>query len=137
MRLLFSLIAKLSRPRPDYLPYHLARYTQLPADRLDRFALYEKCAANLRNRFHDQHPNLGFQESWKPVWALCPGSRLNADPPLGGSFCTPIHTHTPPAGSTFKEIRQFCQDLISARVEFHAVHIGTTTPSFTAEENQD
>lgn len=28
----------------------------------DRLPLDEKCAADLRNRFHDQHPNLGFHE---------------------------------------------------------------------------
>jgi nucleotide-binding universal stress UspA family protein len=41
--------------------------------------------------------------------------------------------HTPPAGPALGTIRQFCQDLAGVDVEFHVVHIGTTTPSLGAE----
>ena len=92
-RLLFSLVAKLGRSRADHLPYDLPRYTQLPADRLDRLALSKKRATDLPNRLHDQHPNLGFQESWKPMWTLCPGVPIGCrSPRKGGPFCMPIHT---------------------------------------------
>ena len=34
--------------------------------------MYKKRAADLRNHLHNQHPNLGFQEAWKPLWTLSP-----------------------------------------------------------------
>ena len=37
--------------------------------------------------------------------------------------------HAPPAGPALDAIRQFCQNLTGAAVEFHAVHVGTVTPS--------
>src|SRR5512144_97630 len=55
-RLNRPLVAKLRRLRPDYLPDRLPRDLQLPADRLDGFLLLKKCAPDLRNRLHDQHP---------------------------------------------------------------------------------
>ena len=92
-RLLLSLVTKLSRLRSNNLPNDLPRYAQLTADRLDRLALFEKRAANFRNRFHDQHPNLGFQEPWKPVWTLCAGVPIGCrSPRKGGPYSTPKHT---------------------------------------------
>src|SRR5215475_9147578 len=92
-RLIFPLVAKLSRPGTDHLPYDLAGYAQLPADRFDGLALLKKRAADLCNRLHDQHPNLGFQESWKPVWTLCSGGPIGRrSPRKGGPFCMPIHS---------------------------------------------
>jgi CDGSH iron-sulfur domain-containing protein 3 len=42
---------------------------------------------------HDQHPNLGFQESRKPMWALCAGVPIECrSPQKGHPFCMPIHT---------------------------------------------
>src|SRR5262249_22199112 len=88
----FPLVAKLSRPRTDHLPHNFPGYAQLPADRFDGLALPKKCATDLCNRLHDQHPNLGFQESWKPVWTLCSGVPIGSrSPRKGGSFCMPIH----------------------------------------------
>src|SRR5262249_45366578 len=83
----------LSRPGTDHLPYDLPGYPQLPADRFDGLALLKKRAADLCNRLHDQHPNLGFQESWKPMWTLCAGVPIGSrSPRKGDPFCMPIHT---------------------------------------------
>src|SRR6266516_7473905 len=91
--LIFPLVAKLSRPRTDYLPHNFPGYAQLPADRFDGLALLKKRATDLCNRLHDQHPNLGFQESWKPVWTLCSGVPIGRrSPRKGGPFCMPIHS---------------------------------------------
>src|SRR5262249_12248192 len=87
-----ALVAKLSRSGTDHLPYDLPGYPQLPADRFDGLALLKKRAADLCNRLHDQHPNLGFQESWKPMWTLCAGVPIGSrSPRKGGPFCMPIH----------------------------------------------
>src|SRR5262245_39470558 len=92
-RLIFPLVTKRSRPRADHLPHDLARYAQLPADRFDRLPLSKKRPTNLRNRLHDQHPNLGFQESWKPLWTRYPGVPIGCrSPRKRGPFCMPIHT---------------------------------------------
>src|SRR5215467_6833772 len=56
-------------------------------------ALYKKRPANLRNRLHDQHPNLGSHESWKPMWTpLFRGPDWSRSPRKGGPFCMPIRT---------------------------------------------
>src|SRR5262249_28443117 len=92
-RLIFPLVAKLSRPGTDHLPYDFPGYAQLPTDRFDGLALLKKRAADLCNRLHDQHPNLGFLESWKPMWTLCSGVPIGSrSPRKGGPFCMPIHT---------------------------------------------
>src|SRR5206468_1071396 len=92
-RLIFPLVAKLSRPGTDHLPHDLPGYAQLPADRFDGLALLKKRAADLCNRLHDQHPNLGFQESRKPMWTLCSGVPIGSrSPRKGGPFCMPIHS---------------------------------------------
>src|SRR5262249_33695567 len=89
---IFSLVAKLSRPGTDHLPYDFPGYAQVPTDRFDGLALLKKRAADLCNRLHDQHPNLGFQESWKPMWTLCAGVPIGSrSPRKGGPFCMPIH----------------------------------------------
>src|SRR5262249_51133647 len=74
------------------LPYDFPGYAQLPTDRFDGLALLKKRAADLCNRLHDQHPNLGFLESWKPMWTLCSGVPIGSrSPRKGGPFCMPIH----------------------------------------------
>ena len=89
-RLRLSLIAKLGRLRSDNLPYDLPGNSQLTTNRLDRLALSKKRAADLRNRLHNQHPNLGFQESWKPLWTLCPGVPIGCrSPRKGGPYSMP------------------------------------------------
>src|SRR5215510_11402992 len=83
----------ISRPGTDHLPYDFPGYAQLPTDRFDGLALLKKRAADLCNRLHDQHPNLGFLESWKPMWTLCSGVPIGSrSPRKGGPFCMPIHT---------------------------------------------
>ena len=67
-RLPRPLVTKLRRPRPDDLPHYLARNPQLAADLLDRFALRKICPTYLGDRLHNQHPNRGPQQSWRPVW---------------------------------------------------------------------
>src|ERR1700675_1779198 len=57
----------------EHLPNDLPRDPKLPADRLDRPLLNEIRPADLRNRLHDQHPELGLHVPWKPVWTLIPG----------------------------------------------------------------
>src|SRR6516165_3583726 len=48
---------------------------------------YKKRSANLRNRLHDQHPNLGSHESWKPMWTpLFRGPDWMPITPKWGSF---------------------------------------------------
>ena len=89
-RLRFSFITELGRLRPDNLPYDLPGNSQLAANRLNRLALDKKRAADLRNRLHNQHPNLGFQESWKPLWTLYSGVPIGCrSPRKGGPYSTP------------------------------------------------
>ena len=91
-RLNGALIRKRSLPRPDDFPDDLPRQSQLSADRLDRLAVRKIGASNLRNRFHNQHPNLGFHESWKPAWTHRPGVPIGSrSPRKRGPYCTPIH----------------------------------------------
>ena len=72
------------------LPYDLPGNSQLTANRIDRLALDKKRAADLRNRLHNQHPNLGFQESWKPLWTLSRGSPIGCrSPRKGGPYSMP------------------------------------------------
>src|SRR5215211_1223428 len=48
--------------------------------------------AGLLIRFHNQHPNLGFQEPWKPVWNLSPGVPIGCrSPRKRGPYSMPIH----------------------------------------------
>ena len=58
-RLRLSRVAELGRVRSQYLANHLPRQPKLPADRLDRLLLNEIRAADLRDRFHYQHPRPG------------------------------------------------------------------------------
>jgi hypothetical protein len=52
-----------------------------------------KRAANLRNCFQNQHHNLGFQESWKPVWTLSPGVPIGCrSPRKRGPYSMPKHS---------------------------------------------
>ncbi len=90
----FSFIAKLGRLRTDNLADGLPRQSQFSADRLDRLALYEIRPPNLPNRLHNQHPCLGFQESWKSVWTPCPGVPIGCRlPRKRGPYCMPIHRY--------------------------------------------
>ena len=92
-RLNGALIRKRGLPRPDDFPDDLPRQPQLSTDRLDRLAVRKIRSANLRNRFHNQHPSLGFPESWKPVWTQRPGVPIGCrSPRKRGSYCTPKHT---------------------------------------------
>ena len=77
-RLLLALVLEVRRLRPDHLTHGLARYPQLAADRLDRFALHEMGPTDPRNRLHNKHPKpaLDHYESHSephrqrgPVWA--------------------------------------------------------------------
>lgn len=43
----------------DNFPHDLPRHMQVSANLLDRLLLDKIGAANLRNRFHNKHPNLG------------------------------------------------------------------------------
>lgn len=84
-RLRLPLVAELGRIRPEHLAHDLALQHQLATDGLDRLALDKICPADLRNRLHDQHPNLGSHDPWKPVWTLSTGGgRLDADHPENG-----------------------------------------------------
>src|ERR1700676_2968412 len=83
-RLRPALIFELGRIGSEHLPNDLPRDPKLPADRLDRPLLNEIRPADLRNRLHDQHPELGLHVPWKPVWTLIPGVPLDADHPENG-----------------------------------------------------
>ena len=52
-------------------------------------------AADLRNRHHNQHPNLGFHNHGSQCGPSAPGSRLDADHPENGVLIprrnTPLH----------------------------------------------
>jgi hypothetical protein len=64
-----------------------SRHTRAPTgtSSFDRRALLKKRATDLCNRL--QHPNLGFQESWKPMWTLCSGVPIGSrSPRKGGPF---------------------------------------------------
>src|ERR1019366_6549862 len=40
----------------------------------------------------NQHPNLGFQESWKPLWTVCPGVPIGCrSPRKRGPYSMPNH----------------------------------------------
>src|ERR1700681_375715 len=91
-RLRPALIFELGRIGSEHLPNDLPRDPQLPADRLDRPLLNEIRPADLRNRLHDQHPELGLHVPWKPVWTLIPGVPFGCrSPRKRGPYSTPIH----------------------------------------------
>src|ERR1700675_1949471 len=92
-RLRPALIFELGRIGSEHLPNDLPRDPKLPADRLDRPLLNEIRPADLRNRLHDQHPELGLHVPWKPVWTLIPGVPFGCrSPRKRGPYSTPIHT---------------------------------------------
>src|SRR6202166_2027227 len=101
-RLRPALIFELGRIGSEHLPNALPRDPKLPADRLDRPLLNEIRPADLRNRLHDQHPELGLHVPWKPVWTLIPGVPFGCrSPRKRGPYSTPIHTSGGlPLGST-------------------------------------
>jgi hypothetical protein len=80
LRLDAALVGELRRSRPHDLAHGLTRHPQLAADLLDRLLVLKVRPADLRDRFHHQHPK--------------PGSRLprEHDGPTvsGGPFWTPI-----------------------------------------------
>src|ERR1700680_4241473 len=91
-RLRPALIFELGRIGSEHLPNDLPRDPKLPADRLDRPLLNEIRPADLRNRLHDQHPELGLHVPWKPVWTLIPGVPFGCrSPRKRGPYSTPIH----------------------------------------------
>src|ERR1700686_3600938 len=95
-RLRPALIFELGRIGSEHLPNDLPRDPKLPADRLDRPLLNEIRPADLRNRLHDQHPELGLHVPWKPVWTLIPGVPFGCrSPRKRGPYSTPIHTESP------------------------------------------
>lgn len=59
MRLNTALVLERGLFRPQDLPDNLARQLQLTADLLDRLSLNEMRPADLGDRLHNQHPNLG------------------------------------------------------------------------------
>src|SRR6202022_2944705 len=92
-RLRPALIFELGRIGSEHLPNDLPRDPKLPADRLDRPLLNEIRPADLRNRLHDQHPELGLHVPWKPVWTLIPGVPFGCrSPRKRGPYSTPIHS---------------------------------------------
>src|SRR6202165_1429565 len=92
-RLRPALIFELGRIGSEHLPNDLPRDPKLPADRLDRPLLNEIRPADLRNRLHDQHPELGLHVPWKPVCTLIPGVPFGCrSPRKRGPYSTPIHT---------------------------------------------
>src|ERR1700737_3348127 len=91
-RLRPALIFELGRIGSEHLPNDLPRDPKLPADRLDRPLLNEIRPADLRNRLHDQHPELGLHVPWKPVWTLIPGVPFGCrSPRKRGPYSTPVH----------------------------------------------
>src|ERR1700676_715602 len=98
-RLRPAFILELGRIRTEHLPNDLPRDPKLPADRLDRLLLNEIRPAYLRNRLHDQHPELGLHVPWKPVWTLVPGVPIGCRlPRKRGPYSTPIHSLLHSAG---------------------------------------
>ena len=57
-RLNGPLIGELRRTGPDHLAHSVPRYSQLPADLLDRLLVLKIRPPDLRYRLHDQHPTL-------------------------------------------------------------------------------
>src|SRR5258708_36147782 len=97
-RLRLSLVAEIGRLRSNHLPHALPRNSHLTADQFDRLALYKKCAEDLRNRFQNQQPNLGFQRIMEAsVDPSAPGSRLDADHPENGVLIPCRNTSSRPA----------------------------------------
>src|SRR4051795_6885943 len=83
-----ALVAELSRVRAQDLAHHLAGETQLPADALDRLLVNEIRPADLRDRLHNQHPDLGPMSSME----------ASVDPQPRGPDWMPI---TPKLGALF------------------------------------
>src|SRR5438067_1163297 len=75
---------ELGRIRADNLPHGLPRNAQLPADLLNRLLLNEKRPANLGDRFHNQHSNLGLLRIRRPMWTLSPGVPIGCKSPPSG-----------------------------------------------------
>ncbi len=57
-RLSGPLIGELRRTGPDHLAHRVPRYSQLPADLLDRLLVLKIRPPDLRYRLYDQHPTL-------------------------------------------------------------------------------
>src|SRR5437899_4456989 len=84
---------ELGRIRADDFPHDLSRYTQVPANLLDRLVLNEKRPTNLGDRFHNQHSNLGLPKSRRPMWTLSPGVPIGCkSPQKRGPYSMLIHT---------------------------------------------
>src|SRR5437764_10591112 len=83
---------ELGRIRADNLPHGLPRNAQVPADLLNRLLLNEKRPANLGDRFHNQHSNLGLLRIRRPMWTLSPGVPIGCkSPPKRGPYSMQIH----------------------------------------------
>ena len=66
--------------------------SQLTTDRLDRLALYKKRTADLRNRLHNQHPNLGSHNHGSQCGPSAPGVPIGRRlPRKRGPYSTPKH----------------------------------------------
>ena len=87
-RLRGPVIAELRHPGPDHLPHRVPRPPQFPADLLDRLPLNEIRPPDLRNRLHNQHPQLApSNPSSKLRNRNIRGALLDADyPNTGGNL---------------------------------------------------
>ena len=92
-----ALVGELRLLRADHLAHRLPRHPQLAADRLDRLPLDEISAADLRDRLHNQHPDISSRATsgalWTPSFRGVPFGRRSA--PKRGPYSMPIHTWAP------------------------------------------
>ncbi len=92
-RLPQAFVMELGRFGSDDLPDDLSGDVQLPANLLDRLFLNKKRPANLGDRFHNQHSNLGLPKSRRPLWTLSPGVPIGCkSPQKRGPYSMLIHT---------------------------------------------
>src|SRR5271169_6218046 len=80
VRLHRPLVGELRRIRAQNVAHHLPRNTQLSADRFDRLLLNNIGTADLRDRLHKRHPDLGFHDNMEA--SVDPRSRGPDWPPI-------------------------------------------------------
>ena len=97
-RLRLSLVAELGRFLLITFRTTFRDTLSSQGDRLDRLALYKKRAADLRNRLHNQHPNLGFHNHGSQCGPSAPSDWMRL-PRKRGPYSTPKHMIVPRRGT--------------------------------------
>ena len=96
LRLYAALVGELRRARPHDLPHCLARDPKLATDLLDRLLVLKVRPADLRDRFHHQHPKHGSRLPREHDGPTVSGGPFSTPiTPVRGPFSMPVHISGP------------------------------------------